>query len=84
MPGLTIATNEGSTTFRVEGRLAGSVVTELERRWQIAEHLRLYSVRLDLCKVAEIDGAGKDLLRRMFSKGVLFVVAPHGSASRIN
>ena len=84
MPELRIERNEGSTTFRIEGKLVGSVVMELEKSWQVAEHLRRQPVRLDLCKVAEIDDAGKDLLKRMFSKGVLFVVAPHAPASRIN
>jgi hypothetical protein len=77
MPDLKIQEGEGSTTFRIEGRLAGPVVTELERCWQIAEHVGPHAVRVDLCKVAEIDDAGKNLLKRMFSKGVEFVVAPH-------
>jgi hypothetical protein len=83
MPALTVDKAECSTTFRVEGKLAGPAVVELERCWRAAEGVRPGPVRLDLCKVGEIDDAGKDLLQRMFSKGVEFVVAPHAKTQRV-
>lgn len=83
MPALRVDKSECSTTFRVEGKLAGPVVTELERCWRTAAGLGPRPVRLDLCKVGEIDDAGKDLLQRMFSKGVEFVVAPHAKTQRM-
>lgn len=70
---------QGSMTIRIEGRFAG----ELERRWHTAYQIRRHPLRLDLCQVAEIDDAGKELLKEMFSQGVEFVVAPHQTTQRI-
>lgn len=78
MPGIT-EEGQGCTTFRIEGRLTGQMVTELERRWRGAEHSGARPLRLDLCHVAEIDDAGKELLREMFARGVEFVVAAHST-----
>ena len=80
MRGIT-GEGQGCTTFRVEGPLAGPLVTELEKRWRVAEHTGARPLRLDLCRVAEIDDAGKELLREMFAQGVEFVVAPRAPRS---
>lgn len=77
MSGIRTEEGTGSATLRIEGALAGSMVAELERRWRCLEHARRCCVRLDLCRVGEIDQAGKDLLRTMFSQGVQLVVAAH-------
>jgi hypothetical protein len=73
---LEIAADESqsSTTFRLRGALAGPSVADLERAWRVAQHERERSFRLDLRKVDKIDDGGKELLRRMFSGGVEFVV----------
>jgi hypothetical protein len=72
-----------STTFRIEGKFAGSTVEELEKCWRQLENPS-GPVRLDLCKVGEIDDAGRELLKEMFASGVEFVVAARAKSSRIN
>jgi hypothetical protein len=47
--------------------------------WRAAKHEGLRAVCSDVCKVREIDDAGKDMLKRMSSKQVEFVVAAHAT-----
>jgi ABC-type transporter Mla MlaB component len=75
--------SEHSTTFRIEGKFAGRTVEELEKCWRSIEN-PAGPLRLDLCRVGEIDEAGKELLRQMFASGVEFVVAARATSSRIN
>ena len=82
MPTLTTEKSKTSATFRLNGKLTGPVVTELETSWRVAKHQNLGGLRLDLRKVKEIDDTGKDLLKRMFCDGVQFVVAAHPQRNR--
>jgi hypothetical protein len=70
---LRITTYDGpeSVTFKVEGRLVGPWVDELERCWQsaLAGSLCLV-VHVDLAAVTYIDAGGKELLKRMHRQGV--------------
>ncbi|HZT70152.1 MAG TPA: hypothetical protein VFC10_10470 [Terriglobia bacterium] len=69
---ITFQDTPESTTFKLEGKLAGPWVEELARCW--AEHLPQASahVIIDLRDVTYIDPEGKRLLARMGDKGVLF------------
>ncbi len=72
---LRITTEEfkESTNLKLEGKLAGVWVNEVERTWQMVvrdsprEH-----VLVDLCDVTFIDVTGKQLLKRMRRAGVEF------------
>jgi hypothetical protein len=82
MPTLTTEKSKTSVTFRLNGKLMGPVVTELETSWRVAKYANLTGMRLDLRKVKEIDDTGKDLLKQMFCDGVQFVVAAHPQRNR--
>ena len=75
---LRITTAEGpsATTLRLEGKLAGLWVKELEECWRSgvdAEGQR--GLRIDLREVTYIDAAGKDLLARLHLDGAELVAA---------
>jgi hypothetical protein len=54
--------------FRIEGRLAGPWVAELDRVWrETIPSLGGRTVRLDLCDLMYTDEAGKETLRGMVS-----------------
>src|SRR5262245_42471310 len=59
-----------SVTFRLEGKLAGSWVQELQNCWQrtlTADPKP--TVRIDLAEVTFIDAAGKEYLAEQYAKG---------------
>ena len=57
--------------FRVEGKLRGPWVSELERCWRsTASHTNAKSFRVDLDGVDFVDDHGKALLREMDAAGV--------------
>ena len=57
-------------TLKVEGKLAGPWVNELEKTWQsIAAEDRSREVVADLSDVTFIDAQGWDLLERMMESG---------------
>ena len=57
--------------FRLEGRLAGAWVAELEERWREAmPRLAGQTVQLDLDQVQLVDNAGKYLLALLRYRGV--------------
>jgi hypothetical protein len=59
-------------TFRLEGRVVGAWVEELERAWdQAAESVPCLG--LDLAAVTFVDAAGIELLRRLVSQGAQVV-----------
>ena len=59
--------------FKLEGRLIGPWVQELEQSWQTAESVRSgRAVVFDLNDVTFIDDSGRDLLGRLSSAGVVF------------
>ena len=66
----TDTTKEG-TRIKVEGKLAGPLVLELERAWQEVRFAR--PIVIDLCGVTYIDGAGKRLLRTVCDEGASFL-----------
>jgi anti-anti-sigma regulatory factor len=68
----TETTNEG-TVIKLEGKLAGAWVSEVERAWLPLVGDRFpQPVLVDLCGVTFIDADGKRLLRRMGGEGAAF------------
>jgi ABC-type transporter Mla MlaB component len=61
-------------TFRLEGRLDGPWVAELEKCWR-ANRVRARDSlhRVDLSGVTFVDDAGKALLARMYEQGAAMV-----------
>src|SRR5271165_2246418 len=58
------------TTFRLEGKLTGDWVTELERCWMRAKHTEPGTrFKVDLNDVSFADEKGKALLESMVSEG---------------
>lgn len=75
---ITIHDSLKSTTFKLEGKLAGAWVPELEQSWTTASSVsRGRRVIADLTGVTFIDAAGRELLERMDAAGVeLLAAAP--------
>jgi anti-anti-sigma regulatory factor len=67
---ITIENNSRATTFRLEGRLTGPWVEELERVWRssIADPT-VGCISVDLTDVTFVDEEGKKLLEQMYSQG---------------
>jgi anti-anti-sigma regulatory factor len=65
-----------STTFQLEGRLAGPWVGELKRCWTSAANKpENHSVFLDLSGVTYVDAAGKDLLKTLHRDGATLIAS---------
>jgi anti-anti-sigma regulatory factor len=62
--------------LKLEGRLAGAWVPELEASWRtVAARTPASHVRLDLTDVCHVDAAGRELLTLMYRAGVRFVAS---------
>lgn len=75
---LKITTNRDSlsTTFKLEGRLAGPWVEELERCWtSAANQPEKHPFYLDLSGVTYVDAVGKDLLKTIHREGATLVAS---------
>jgi len=73
---LRISTHEepDCLTFRLEGRLAGSWVQEMEDCWRSkVVNQPISNIRLDLTGVTYIDQPGKSFLKVAHSQGVKFI-----------
>ena len=70
---ITTENTRGSASLKLEGRLAGAWVDEVEHAWhKIVEGLSRVPVLVDLCGVTFIDAEGKKLLRWMCEEGAVF------------
>ncbi len=58
--------------IKVEGRLVGMFVPELERCWREQSMGQAQPVVVDLKSVLSIDEGGRQLLRAMYNSGVTF------------
>lgn len=67
---ITTEANPAHVTLRLEGKLAGPWVGELEHCWQSAAGGSATPVILDMAQVDYIDSGGKQLLARMHAAGV--------------
>jgi len=67
---ITIDKNPRSTTLRVEGRLTGPWVDELERTWRtVASGSADGRVSVDITDVTFVGEEGKKLLEAMYGEG---------------
>jgi hypothetical protein len=67
---ITIEKNSKSTTLRVEGRLVGPWVDELERAWRsVTSDPTDGRVAIDLTDVTFVGEEGKKLLEEMYGEG---------------
>lgn len=69
---ITFKDTPGSTRVKLEGKLSGPWVEELERSWIEHSPQASENVIIDLSDVTYIDPEGKRLLARMVDKGVCF------------
>ena len=68
--------NTESTTFRLEGRLAGPWVQELERCWVSTVGMKKrHPLSVDLSAVIYVDSEGKDLLKKLHQQGAKLVAS---------
>ena len=73
---ITTAEDSHATTFRLEGKLAGPWVRELEECWRSGASAAMHrGLRIDLREVTFIDAAGKKLLARLHQDGAELVAA---------
>ena len=68
---ITVQKGPGSSTLKLEGKLAGPWVEELKEAWRSESATEAVSV--DLFDVSFVDAAGKDLLAQMWQGGADFV-----------
>jgi anti-anti-sigma regulatory factor len=69
---ITFQDTPGSTKVKLEGKLSGPWVEELERSWAEHSPQAPEKVIIDLSDVTYIDPEGKRLLARMVEEGVGF------------
>ena len=66
---ITVEKTEASTNFKIEGRLAGAWVAELERSWGASASDRGQNVVVDISEVTFVDSEGQKLLAKMHREG---------------
>jgi len=67
---ITVEEKADFTRFRLEGKLTGDWVKELERCWICAKHIGSGTqFKIDLSDVSFVDEKGKALLESMVSEG---------------
>ena len=69
---ITIDKNSRTTTLRIEGRLTGPWVDELERTWRaVTPEPAATHIAVDLTDVTFACEAGKRLLEQMYGQGAI-------------
>jgi len=67
---ITVDNTMNAATLKLEGRLAGPWVSELERSWRaVKDDSRDKPVMVDLCEVTFVDAEGRKLLSWMYEQG---------------
>lgn len=70
---ITSDESSGVTTLKLEGRLAGQWVRELEQIWQeTVTNPACKTIIVDLCGVTFIDAKARELLTQAYRRGALF------------
>ncbi len=70
---ITIENNSSTATLRLEGKLAGPWVDELERTWyKVTAERAGGAILLDLCDVTFVDPEGRKQLAWMYRQGARF------------
>ena len=73
---ITTLLNAKSTVLRLEGRLAGLWVQELERCWDATVGTTTdHPLSLDLSAVTYVDSDGKDLLKKIHQQGAKLIAS---------
>ncbi len=73
---ITAIESAGVLTFRLEGRLEGPWVRELEQFWRsMLDGANRPAVRVDLTDVTYIDAAGTAQLAKMHEHGAQFIAS---------
>ena len=68
---ITVQKRSGSILLKLEGKLVGPWVEELERIWRAGKASE--AVWVDLYQVSFVDASGKDLLEQMCQGGAHFL-----------
>lgn len=69
---ITAESEAGTTKIRLEGKLSGPWVDELERSWYATTETDPLGIVIDLSQVTFIDAEGKKLLAWMGRQGAVF------------
>lgn len=70
---ITADTAPDVVTYKLEGKVAGPWVDELERTWHLQQDsFRNKQVLVDICEVTFVDAEGMKLLTWMYSQGARF------------
>jgi anti-anti-sigma regulatory factor len=73
---INVAEDAGLLTFRLEGRLTGQWVSELEACWrQSRDKDPIERLRFDLSQVTSIDTAGKSFLAARHTEGAELIAS---------
>ncbi|MEO6307603.1 MAG: STAS domain-containing protein [Nitrospiraceae bacterium] len=73
---ITTLTKTESTVLRLEGRLAGPWVQELERCWgSTVGTTANHPLSVDLSAVTYVDSNGKDLLKKIHQQGAKLIAS---------
>ena len=73
---ITTLIHAESTTLRLEGRLSGPWVQELERCWDsIVGTMTTHTLSVDLSAVTYVDSDGKDLLKKIHRQGAKLIAS---------
>ncbi len=68
---ITFCNSSETAVLKVEGKLAGPWVDELEKTWKdIKPMTKAENLRVDLCAVTYVDAEGRHLLEQMHKAGV--------------
>src|SRR5262245_48638617 len=71
---ITVETEAAGVVLRLDGRLAGPAVSELERNWQAAAvKVPRRRVLVDLKGVLSVDGRGREFLAHVHRRGATLV-----------
>jgi anti-anti-sigma regulatory factor len=73
---ITTLTNAESTTLKLEGRLAGPWVQELEQCWDSLVGMTTnHPLSVDLSAVTYVDSDGKGLLKKIHQQGATLIAS---------
>jgi ABC-type transporter Mla MlaB component len=73
---ITTLIHQELTTFKLEGRLVGPWVQELEKCWvSIVGMRKKHHCSVDLSAVTYVDSEGKDLLKKIHQQGAKLVAS---------
>jgi anti-anti-sigma regulatory factor len=80
---ISLESKSEPVTLKLEGKLSGLWVGELERIWKEIIGSKPRSVAVDLSEVTFIDPEGEKLLRGMFTRGAQLRIGPWVSVTRL-